>query len=128
MRIREVSERNFILIASGNQRSKANPQQVNFFDQYGIPNCNVKYDAPFKDWEIDCLPTQQPWKLRYQKRPTVDGSGEPGWAGKAINPTERQLFMLRSYGIQGLDDYAIGPKAFELLRDCSDPAWIGEYK
>lgn len=127
-RIREIDERTFVLIATGHQRSKANPRQANLFEEFGVEGCEVVYNQPFREYEISCSPTQQPWKLRYQARPSVEGPGEAGWAGKELCPNDRQMYLLKGYGIQDLDDYVIGTKAFELLRNCSDPSWISHYK
>ena len=127
-RIREIDERTFVLIATGHQRSKANPRQANLFEEFGVEGCEAVYNQPFREYEISCGPTQQLWKLRYQARPSVEGPGEAGWAGKELCPNDRQMYLLKGYGIQELDDYVIGTKAFELLRNCSDPSWISHYK
>lgn len=128
-RIQEIPEKHFVLIATGNMQSKANPKQVNFFHHAGIPRCKVEYDEPFHDWNIDCLPLEDLWKLRFQKQPLTFVEGEDlGWAGKEHCPNDRQMFILEKYGIQGLDDYVIGEQAFELIRDCGDPNWVNNYK
>ncbi|MGC6532539.1 MAG: hypothetical protein ACON34_06010 [Flavobacteriales bacterium] len=40
-RIHEIDERTFILIATGHQRSKANPRQADLFGVFGIEGCEV---------------------------------------------------------------------------------------
>lgn len=128
-RIQEIPKKSFVLIATGNMKSKANPKQVNFFHHAGVPGCKVEYDAPFRDWNIDCYPLENLWKLRFQKEPlTAFETDDLGWAGREHCPNDRQMYILAQYGIKGLDDYVMGDKAFELIRDCADPNWISNYK
>lgn len=128
-RIREITKRDFILVASGNQKSRANPEQVNLFEQYGISGCHVAFDDAFNTHHIDCPSIDALWKLRFQKKPLVNAQVEDlGWAHKANVPSDRQVFLLRPYGIKDMDDFAIGEDAFRLIRDANDPVWVSNYK
>ncbi|NNE56296.1 MAG: hypothetical protein HKN32_09765, partial [Flavobacteriales bacterium] len=121
-----LSEKEFILVASGLMKCPCNPDGKNFFEEFQVPRCEAWWDQPFAQHEFDCPTINNLWKLRFSKRPgsgnlpensTESGySPDRGWAKTEFGPSKGQLQMLNSYGIKDLDDFAVGDKCFELIK------------
>lgn len=116
----------FIRIYSGAMNHRYNPSQSDFFGLNGIPNCAVEFDTIFNTSKSHCGPLEQLWKLRYQKNPRTSEAG--GWARKGGAPDDAQLSMLSRFGIQCLNDFAIGENMWQLLHAVNDPAWQSQYQ
>ncbi|NQX92141.1 MAG: hypothetical protein HRT74_08490 [Flavobacteriales bacterium] len=136
-----ITEKEFILIASGNMRSKANLEKTDMFFKYGVDHCGVEYDAELENHIIDCSVLNNLWKVRYKVYPgdpipqegeaTVeDGAttGRVGWSTNLNGPSEYQLGRLQQLGIKRLNDFFIGKEAFDLIKAVNDPSWISSYK
>lgn len=118
----------FVLQASGLMESKANLESVDLFDQYGIPNCGAWTEDGGVRTNLDCMPLQDIWKLRYR-----NGMGQQpgrGWAAEEFRPSERQQIILQHYRGAQYEHWHgpyFGEDAFRLLRDMQDPAWVQTY-
>ncbi len=113
-----ISRRDFFLQAKGEINSEANLTRKNLFKYYGLDSAKAIY-------AINNL-----WRLRYAEYPyrTADSTANlKGWAGREFSPSEAQMEILRSYGIQHINDLIIGENLFRLLKDVSNPAWQQNY-
>ena len=99
----------FLRQATGNEASRANPDKINYFEEYGI---NTKI--------LDQL-----WKLKYDKNPYSD---EIGWGTKIGVPSKAQYGMLNEFGISKMSDYVFGDKLWLFLLKVNDPIWVGQYQ
>jgi len=108
--VTRLTEADFILQIGGKQESKANPDRENLWAKYQVDYATL-YDL---------------WKLRYSEHPY---SQRPiaGWAKKKFGPSDEQIEFLRPYGIDSFTNFIYGEKAFKLLYDMQDPAWINKY-
>lgn len=100
----------FIRQMLGVERSKANPDTINYFEEYDIPIST-----------IDNL-----WKLKHKVHP-YSTREVPGWANGNM-PSPGQFQMLAPYGITRMSDYSYGHDMIKLLIKVSDPIWVGEYQ
>ncbi len=125
--IRHLTKRDFMMIASGNLSHPANPDQVNLFALYGLDDCMTRVLVKTKEIQNKCQCIDDLWKLRYQSHPMSDGH-KPGWAGYMAAPSERQLTMLKSFGIDRLHTAIYGDNVFKLLIALSTPGWVAEYQ
>ena len=129
----KCDRRQFLLMATGHQRTEANPDAKNFIELFEVPLCEARYDTLMLEHEIYCPITDQLWKLRYAQKPGVkqeadtETGAESGWAKRKLSPDERQLNMLKEFGIESINDYAYGDNCVKLLRAVSDPNWVKEY-
>jgi len=106
-----LKESTFILQMSGAQKSLANPDQINFFEEY----------------EIDPQTLDNLWMLKYDKYP-YGNDRTPGWGTPTGNPTEMQFQMLSEFGITKLHDHCFGDNLIRLLIKMNDPMWVGQYQ
>ena len=134
---KSIPQREFVVISAGMQCSSANPDGVNFFEEFNIPLCEAWYDEPFRKHIVDCPAIKDLWKLRFSKRPadpeptgatTISGSYGAGWAKREFSPSEGQLKMLNEFGIYDYDDFAYGDDCFRLIKATTDAGWRGQYK
>lgn len=131
--ITKIEESSFILIAAGQMRSDANPEGINYFEEFDIPFCEISYDSLFQKHTTYCRSVENLWKLRYQKKPndltesSTLGAENSGWAEGKNCPSERQMEMLSEFGMSTINKYAKGEKCFQLLKSISDPAWVSLY-
>lgn len=100
----------FIRQMMGVERSKANPDTINYFEEYDIP--------------ISVLDNL--WKLKHKEHP-YSMRPQPGWASGNI-PSPAQFDMLAPYGITRISDYCYGHNLIKLLIKVSDPIWVAEYQ
>lgn len=143
-----ISQAEFMRIACGFQDSYANPKKENLFTKYGLIDCGYFNDTVIKgriyNGGMRCNTVEDLWRLRYGEWPfyiappratnnsptTLDPIGPgPGWARKPLMPSEGQLDILRGYGpVDPMVDVIWGDKAFQLLKDMQDEAWVSTYK
>lgn len=109
--ITHLSRATFIRQMSGAERSKANPEKINFFKENNIAS-----------YIFDSM-----WKLKYNKNP-YSARKEAGWATGKNQPSQSQFKMLSEFGITKIADYAYGDKLILFLQKLSDPIWVGEYQ
>lgn len=106
-----LSESSFILQMSGAQKSLANPDQINFFEEF----------------EIDPRTLDNLWMLKYDKYP-YGNDRTPGWGTPTGNPSVAQYQMLSEFGINKLHDHCFGENLIHLLIKMNDPMWVGQYQ
>lgn len=143
-----ISQAEFMRIACGFQESAANPKKENLFTKYGMIDCGYFNDTVIRGMiykgGVRCNTVEDLWRLRYAEWPfyiapprvknngpsTLDPQGPgPGWARKPLMPSEGQLDILRAYGpTDPMVDVIWGDKAFRLLKDMQDDAWVSTYK
>jgi hypothetical protein len=127
-----ISDDQWILQAKGLVASKANPLFVDLLLQEDVPLCNDRVEPETaQGMESNCDPLLDLWKLRHLEWPfaLADGTTHgPGWSQMSHRPSDGQMVLLSSYGIQHLTDVVHGHQAFRLLRDMADPAWVLRYR
>ena len=130
IRSQPISTKDFLLQASGQQTSKANPDGVNMLEEFEIGNCSIWFDEVERDFSYSCNPVTNLWRLRYDKYPvqTDQMKDQTGWSSKKYIPSDGQLTILNQYGIHTVNQFTWGDNAFRLLRDVSNPAWVASYK
>jgi hypothetical protein len=99
----------FLRQATGNEASRANPEKINYFEEYGI------------DFKV----LDQLWKLKYDIHPYSD---ETGWGTKPGVPSKAQYIMLNEFGVSKISDYVFGDKLWQFLLKVNDPMWVGQYQ
>ena len=104
-----LTKTSFVRQASGNEKSKGNPNKINHF----------------KENNIDVAILGELWKLRYNKNPYSD---ELGWGTKHGVPSKTQFNMLSQFGAYKLKDYIFGEELWLFLQKVSDPTWVGQYQ
>lgn len=106
-----LRESSFMRQITAAERSKANPDKINYLETY----------------EIDPGVFGVLWKLKYDEYP-YDNSKAKGWGSSNGVPSEAQFEMLSAFGISKVSDYAYGENLFKLLKKISDPVWVETYK
>lgn len=101
----------FIRQIAGYEKSKANPDKINYLEEYKIPS-----------YVFDDL-----WKVKYDKNP-FSTREELGWANAKGKPSAGQFQMLSQFGITKIADYCYGENLFRFLIKLGDPVWVGEYQ
>lgn len=101
----------FIRQISGYEKSKANPDKINYLEEYKIPS-----------YVFDDI-----WKVKYDKNP-FSVREELGWANAKGKPSEGQFQMLSEFGITKIADYCYGENLFRFLIKLGDPTWVGQYQ
>ena len=125
---KQISETEFIKIASGHWPSIYNPTRRNLFKEYNY-DCGVLKDSfTLKDYTY-CLPLDSLWKIHFEKHP-LDITKGNGWSNKQFNPSLKQeLFLYQTYGVAHLDaDYFLDTNFWKLLGDIQKPEWVINYK
>lgn len=120
----------FMRLATGQTPSEVNPKQENLFTKNEIRDCGYYNDSIAKRLTYECSVVDNIWKLRYGPFPfRTKSKPEDGWARGAGNfPSDGQLAILYSYGIERLSQLFIGEQAFKLLRDMQNPDWVSAYQ
>lgn len=124
-----LTRQNFIRQVQGRAFSQANPDGENLFRKYGVKQCLNTVDS--MGFVIDCTVLDDLWKLRFWEYPLQMDQGQhavTGWAGMKLRPDDRQLLLLRGYGMKYLTDVAIGENMFRLLKDMGDEEWVANYR
>lgn len=101
----------FIRQFSGHEESRANPDRINYMEEYGISQESIS----------------KLWKLRYAIYPFGD-SKEPGWGRDCGVPTDGQMQILKQYGVEFVGDAIYGDNLFKLLKDMENPSWVSQYQ
>lgn len=101
----------FLRQATGYESSRANPDKVNFFEEYGI----------------DPKVLNQLWKLKYEQFP-YENNDELGWGTPMGVPSEGQFSLLSAFGIEQMTDVCFGKNVWLLLQKVGDPIWQGQYQ
>jgi hypothetical protein len=100
----------FIRQACGYESSRANPDKLNYFEEYSI---DIKI--------LDEL-----WKLKHDISPY---GKELGWSTTDYGaPSQAQYSMLNEFGIHKKADYVFGENLWRFLIKVSDPTWVGQYQ
>jgi len=99
----------FMRQVAGNESSRANPNKLNYFEEYGI-NSQVLIEL---------------WKLKYDVNPY---GNDLGWGTELGVPTKAQFAMLSEFGINKMSDYVFGDNLWKFLLKVSDPLWVGQYQ
>lgn len=107
-----LSRRSFIRQMIGFEESLANPTETNLLKDAGIDGPEV----------FDNL-----WKLRFAESPYAGDVVEEGWARNKFRPSDEQLAILRSFGIQELSDYIYGDQLIALFKAMNSDEWISNY-
>ncbi len=133
---RFISESSFIRQMAGLELSKANPENINYFEKYELTDCFYKYDS-IKDIYLDgynCFRLVDLWALKYQRNPLCpsgcipkEGMVMKGWAANGARPSWPQLQILQKYGVIYIDDFFHGEDMFRLFSDMKDSKWIENY-
>ncbi len=122
----------FVWQAQGVIPSKANPDQLDKFAQYGIEICTAFEDSTTgRRHGTQCRLLDDLWKLRFWEYPfkTMEArTTGKGWSEKSNAPSERQLMLLSSYGFRSISDLCHGEAVFRLLHDIGDPEWVDNYR
>lgn len=120
---------NFIRQVQGRAFSQANPEGENLFRKYGVKQCLNTVDSA--GFVTDCRVLDDLWKLRFWEYPLQMEPGQQqlvGWAGNKLRPDDRQLLLLKGYGMRYMLDLAIGENMFRLLKDMGDEEWVQNYR
>lgn len=131
-----LSERNWVLIGSGEMMSKANPEYLNLFQKHDIQNCSTIYLPAFRKTNVYCPLLERVWKVRYDTLPGSQGnsgvkdfdSEKLGWASDRQHPSLSQLEILAKYGISTVSDAIYGDSLWLFLQDINDETWIKNYQ
>ncbi len=102
---------NFILQIQAFQKSKANPDKINYLKEYDIS------PAVINDL----------WKIKYDLNP-YSVREEKGWASGKGTPSPGQFAMLAEFGIRKMSDYCYGDNLIKLLLKANDPVWVNQYQ
>ena len=73
------------------------------------------------------------WRLRYCEYPYPHSGTAKGWARHKdpkvrTLPSDKQYAILRTYGIEDLNNFFYGENAYRLLKDIRNKAWRTDYK
>jgi len=125
---------------AGFESSKANPDRENLIKKYNIfeipsnvesvGNSEIIYYTVKKTEAI----INNLWRLKYSEYPYYkpDKENDKGWAKHSDVkitwlPSESQMQILSSFGIENLNDFIIEENAFKLLKDVRDRDWQNRY-
>jgi len=126
--VKQITETEFIKIASGHWPSIYNPTRRNFFAENNF-DCGVLKDSfTLKEYTY-CVPLDSLWKLHFEKHP-LDVTKGNGWSNKQFNPSLKQEFFLyQNYGVAHIDaNYFLDSNLWKILKDVQNPEWIANYK
>ena len=126
--VKQITETEFIKIASGHWPSIYNPTRRNFFTEHNYA-CGVLKDSfTLKEYTY-CVPLDSLWKIHFEKHP-LDNTRGNGWSNKPFNPSLKQeLFLYKTYGVAHIDaNYFLDSNLWKILGDIQDPKWIENYK
>jgi hypothetical protein len=126
--LKQITETEFIKIASGHWPSIYNPTRRNYFKENNF-DCGILKDSfTLKDYTY-CVPLDSLWKIHFEKNP-LDITKGNGWSNKQFNPSLKQeLYIFNRYGVSHLDgSYFLDSNLWKLLADVQDQNWIANYK
>ncbi len=138
--VRFLSKQTWAREFTGYQISKANPYKENFALKYNIFEIPAEItklgEGEIKDYSIARTINilSNLWRLRYSEYPylSAEKSREKGWAAhpdKTIKwlPSDGQMEVLQSYGINQMSDFCAGDNAYKLLKDIRSKEWQANY-
>ena len=126
--VKQITETEFIKIASGHWPSIYNPTRRNYFAENNF-DCGVLKDSfTLKEYTY-CVPLDSLWKLHFEKHP-LDVTKGNGWSGKQFNPSLKQeLYLYQNYDVAHIDaNYFLDSNLWKILKDVQNPEWITNYK
>lgn len=124
----------------GFEKSKANPNGENFIAKYNIfevpeeavnrGNSEIEYYTIKKTEVI----LNNLWRIKYSEYPyfNLEMNSEKGWAKHQDEkitwmPSDAQMNILRSYGINEISEFIEGDNAMRLLKDVRNRDWQNRY-
>lgn len=128
---RPITRDNFIHQAQGRAFSPANPDADDLFRKYDVKQCTLPPDSAAMGFLTDCSTLDDLWKLRYWEFPVKLDNGQQmakGWSEKPLSPSERQMEILKGYGMRYTTDLVIGTEMFRLLHDMGIREWVVKYR
>lgn len=128
---RPITRENFIRQAQGRAFSPANPDAEDLFRTHHVAACTLPPDSAALGFLTDCSTLDDIWKLRYWEYPLKTDNGQrsaKGWSAKPLAPGDRQLEILKGYGMRFLNDLIVGDQFFRLLHDMGEPRWAAAYR
>lgn len=126
--LRHITMREFVMIGTGAVRHPANHEGQNLFADHGVQQCTTLYDSLDRKHYSDCQVVENLWRLRYKKLPSESEGKETGLARRTSAPDEAQLGMLKTFGINRLNDFIYDEQVFRLLKASADPQWLQSYR
>jgi hypothetical protein len=131
IRTQHISVDMFILQASGKATSMANPDAKDIFSEWGISECYPDYEM-YSNKYIGywCPIINNLWKVRYKRDPkNAHLRQDEGWAKGYFAPSIGQMkYLEEEYGVRNMNEFFVGDKMFQLLKDVTDTVWINRYK
>ncbi len=129
--------KNWIYEISGLETSAANPNKINLFKKYDIiiPPDDLTGEA-LKNYMYKKAGfiINNLWRLKYSEYPyfNPEMNHEKGWAKNpdpkiTWMPSESQLQLLKTYGINNFGDFFKGDYLFDLLKNVTDRDWQSRY-
>jgi hypothetical protein len=124
----------------GFEKSKANPNGENFIAKYNI--FEVPEEAVNRgNSEIEFYTIKKTevilnnlWRIKYSEYPyfNLEMNSEKGWAKHQDEkitwmPSDAQMNILRSYGINEISEFIEGDNAMRLLKDVRNRDWQNRY-
>lgn len=109
--VNSINYDSFLRQFSGHEESRANPDRINYLDEYGISADIIK----------------GLWKLRYASYP-FGNSKEPGLGRDCGVPYDGQMQILKQYGVESVGDFIYGENLIKLLNDLKNPSWVSQYQ
>jgi hypothetical protein len=111
-KITYVIKQQFLIQVAGHMESKANPDNINLWQQNKV------------NWKaLDLL-----WKLKFSEYPYDRREDTEGWANLTYGPSPGQLRFLSKYGIKkSISEFIYGENMFQLLKDILSPEWQYNY-
>ncbi|MCF6365080.1 MAG: hypothetical protein L3J35_02650 [Bacteroidales bacterium] len=126
--------------AAGFETSPANPEKENLIEKYNIFEipANVKKIGNSEITRYTIKKTEailnNLWRLKYSEFPyyNPEKNNEKGWAKHpdikiTWLPSEAQMQILRTFGIQELSDFFVGENVFNLLKEVRNRDWQNRY-
>ncbi len=101
----------FLRQVMGHESSRANPNKINYFEEFGI-------DPKV----LDLL-----WKLKHDAFP-YEKNDDSGWGTSIGVPTKAQFGMLNEFGIYRVSDCCYGENLWRFLLKVNDPIWQAHYQ
>lgn len=101
----------FIHQIAGSEKSLANPDKVNYLDEF----------------EIEIKDFKSLWKLKFDVYP-FEGGRDLGYGTEMGAPSKGQYEMLKPYGISSISDYCYGEDLWKFMLKFKDPQWVGVYQ
>ena len=130
-----IPQDNWIREVVGIEESKANPSRENLFVKYNIIKSAGNEDViNAESVENAKLILGNLWRLKYSEYPYFNPAmnQEKGWAKNPDEkvtwmPSESQIQILKTYGINNLSDFFAGEYLFDFLKDVTNRDWQNRY-